>query len=147
MKAAIKSFVNKFTLKNFHRIYYDSRQQTWQNTQWLGTKVLKCPLDLWIYQEIIQETRPDIIVETGTCEGGSAHYLATMCDLVGNGQVISVDIERKSTFPTHKRINYLTGSSTSEEITRQVRELVGDKKRVLVILDSDHSKAHVLREN
>jgi cephalosporin hydroxylase len=58
----------------FHRLYFDAhlRGGTWADTRWLGTPLAKCPLDLWIYQEIIIETRPDVLVETGTFEGGSA---------------------------------------------------------------------------
>ena len=53
-----------------HELYYNSRQRTWKNTYWLGQRAEKCPLDLWVYQEILFETRPDVIIETGTAEGG-----------------------------------------------------------------------------
>jgi len=106
----------------------------------------KCPLDLWIYQEIIFEVKPDVMIECGTANGGSALFLASMCDLVNNGKVITIDIEDKEGRPTHKRIKYLLGSSTSIEVVEQVRKLISDKDKVMVILDSDHSKGHVLSE-
>jgi len=110
----------------------------------MGTQALKNPLDLWVYQEIIVETRPELIVETGTYRGGSAHYLASICDLVGLGEVVSIDIEpTRDDYPQHPRITYLAGrSSTNPDVLEEVRALVGGR-RTLVILDSDHSQAHV----
>ena len=75
----------------FHRAFYDAHDTTWKQTFWLGTTVRKCAFDLWTYQEIIVETRPDLIVETGTYLGGSALYMASVCDLVGHGKVVTVD--------------------------------------------------------
>ena len=102
----------------FHRLYYDRHETTWTSTTWLGTTVLKCPLDLWNYQEILVETRPDLIIETGTHLGGSALYLAGICDLIGNGRIVTVDIEDRPGRPVHGRIIYLEGSSTSDEVRR-----------------------------
>lgn len=78
--------------------------------------------------------------------GGSALFLASMCDLVDNGKVATIDIECKEGRPTHRRITYLLGSSTSKEIVEQLRKLISDKDKVMVILDSDHHKEHVLSE-
>ena len=139
-KKKIKNIINQF-----HVLYYNSLSQTWNNTYWMGIPVLKCPLDLWIYQEIIFKTRPDIIIECGTAKGGSALYLASVCDLVNNGRVITVDIEDNKDKPKHKRITYLLGSSISKQIIEKIKKLVGNKK-IMVILDSDHSKQHVLSE-
>ena len=130
----------------FHALYYDRRVQTWGETYWLGHHALKCPLDLWVYQEILHEVRPGLVIETGTYRGGSALFLASICDLLGRGQVLSVDSAKQKGRPRHKRITYLTGSSTSEQILRQVRRRARGKKRVLVILDSGHGEAHVLAE-
>ena len=129
----------------FHRLYYDRHETTWTSTSWLGTTVLKCPLDLWNYQEILVETRPDLIIETGTHLGGSALYLAGICDLIGSGRIVTVDVEDRPR-PVHGRITYLEGSSTSEEVLERVTELAQDAERVMVILDSDHSRDHVFRE-
>ena len=130
----------------FHRLYYDRHETTWTSTTWLGTTVLKCPLDLWNYQEILVETRPDLIIETGTHLGGSALYMAGICDLIGNGRIVTVDVEDRPGRPVHGRITYLEGSSTSEEILERVSAFVQDAERVMVILDSDHTRDHVLRE-
>jgi cephalosporin hydroxylase len=72
------------TIADFHRLYYDS--QVWGRTIWMGVPCLKTPLDLWVYQEIIWEMRPEMIIETGTASGGSALYLAHLMDLVGGGR-------------------------------------------------------------
>ena len=129
---------------NFLRQYGESG--VWWHTNWLGTPAHKCPLDLWIYQEILFRTRPDVIIETGTLFGGSALYLASMCDLLGNGRVITIDVEENKERPRHPRILYLTGSSVAPEVVDRVKVEVADASRVMVILDSDHHDDHVLRE-
>jgi cephalosporin hydroxylase len=114
---------------------------------WLGTQTLKNPLDLWVYQEILVETKPEVIVETGTYRGGSAFYLASLCDLTDVGEVVSIDIEpAREDYPAHPRITYLGGrSSTDPEVVQEVR-MRAEGKRTLVILDSDHSQQHVEAE-
>jgi cephalosporin hydroxylase len=136
------------TIDKFHRLYYSSGSSggTWQNTFWLGVPTFKYPHDLWVYQEIIFEVRPDLIVETGTASGGSALFLACMCDLVDKGRVITIDVEDIPSSPQHKRIQYLHGSSTSESIVDQIQSEVADSNKVMIVLDSDHRKEHVLSE-
>jgi len=144
-------------LDEFHKLYYYSSVsgKTWSDTWWQGIQVLKCPLDLWVYQEIIFRVRPDLIIETGTYKGGTAHFLASMCDLLApspnggrglGGEVLTVDIEAYPDRPAHPRISYLHGSSTDERIVQTIRERAAGKDSILVILDSDHSMAHVRRE-
>ncbi|HET6400144.1 MAG TPA: CmcI family methyltransferase [Candidatus Kapabacteria bacterium] len=135
-------------LDEFHKLYYYSSVagKTWSDTWWQGIQVLKCPLDLWIYQEIIFRTKPDLIIETGTYKGGTAHFFALMCDLAGQGEVVTIDIEEYPDRPSHPRITYLHGSSTDEGIVEAIRERSAGKLSVLAILDSDHSMAHVRRE-
>jgi len=130
----------------FHSLYYSARRRTWGNTFWLGIPVQKCPFDLWVYQEIIFEVRPDVIIECGTASGGSALFLACVSDLVGKGRVVSIDIDEREARPNHPRIEYLVGSSRSEKIVTRVRELVRMDEKAIVILDSDHGKEHVLDE-
>ncbi|MGB3683216.1 MAG: CmcI family methyltransferase [Rubrobacteraceae bacterium] len=136
------------TVNDFHRLYYDSHSSggTWQDTFWQGVPVWKCPLDLWIYQEIIFDSKPDVIIETGTAFGGSASFLASMCDLVGHGKVITIDLEDREGRPRHERIQYVRGSSTSGEVFEQVERSTAGADKTLVILDSDHRKQHVLEE-
>jgi cephalosporin hydroxylase len=128
----------------YRRLHYSS---ACIQTRWLGSRALKNPLDLWIYQEIINETRPDVIVETGTAHGGSAAYLASICELLESGEVISIDIAPVSPdYPKHPRITYLGGrSSTVDEVVKDVRKRT-EGKRTMVILDSDHSERHVTAE-
>ncbi|MDT5124086.1 MAG: hypothetical protein QOC96_3568 [Acidobacteriota bacterium] len=128
----------------FHELYYDS--WVWQNTYWMGVQTLKCPLDLWIYQEILFELRPQFIIECGTAAGGSALFLASMCDLLDEGQIVTVDIQADPNRPEHSRITYLQGSSTANSIVGEIKEIVEDGSPVMVILDSDHSREHVLQE-
>lgn len=128
----------------FHRLYYDTA--VWKDTYWLGTPAQKCPLDLWVYQEILHEQRPDLILETGTAHGGSALYLASLCDLLGRGEIVTVDIYPIEDRPVHDRITYLTGSSTAPEAVSELERLADGRESVLVILDSDHSRDHVLDE-
>jgi cephalosporin hydroxylase len=129
----------------FHRLYYSYGSRTWSNTYWLGTQTQKCPLDLWIYQEILHELRPAAIVETGTASGGSAQFMASVCDLLGKGEIVSIDIEDRPR-PSHPRVTYLTGSSTAPEIVDRAKAFVSGRSPVLVILDSDHSREHVAGE-
>jgi cephalosporin hydroxylase len=125
-----------------HDVFYES--DAWTKASWLGTQALKNPLDLWVYQEIIAETRPELIIETGTWRGGSALFMASICDLRGEGEIVSIDIEpQRDDYPQHSRITYLAGrSSTHPEVVEEIRSRA-DGKRTLVILDSDHSQAHV----
>ena len=126
----------------FHRTYYAQSHRTWQNTFWMGVPVAKCPLDLHIYQEILFETRPDVIVEAGTFRGGSALYLAQMCDLLDGGHVYSVDIDAHADAPRHSRITYQAGSSVDPAWLERLREEVAGR-RTMVVLDSNHEAAHV----
>jgi cephalosporin hydroxylase len=119
----------------------------------MGVPCQKCPFDMWVYQEIIHEIVPDLIIETGTAAGGSALYLAHLCDLMVNGSVISIDIDGTKPRPTHPHITYLTGSSVAPGMVDRVREIVarcsnaiGGDPCVMVILDSDHSAKHVWAE-
>ena len=132
----------------FHKLYFDARAYnlTWRNTHFLGHAVLKCPLDLWLYQEILHRVRPAVIIETGTAFGGSALFLASMCDLLGHGRVVTVDLEPRPGRPEHPRITYVSGSSVDPAIRARVVQEVAGQSPVLVLLDSDHSEAHVTRE-
>ena len=139
---------SKFVVNPFHRVFYYSSRETWGDTTWLGVPLRKCPLDLWVYQEILEEVRPAVIVECGTAFGGSALYLASICDLLGHGEVITVDVEVEAypNRPVHDRITYIEGSSTAPETVSRVKEFIARREPVMVILDSDHSKQHVLKE-
>jgi len=134
----------------FHMLSYN-KAETWQTNRWLGVMTQQNPNDVWITQEIISEQRPDYVVETGTYHGGSAVIWAMILDQIHQeGRVITIDVKDMvgaSTRPpiARSKIDYLIGSSTAPEIVSEVaRRTKG--KRVLVILDSDHSREHVLAE-
>jgi cephalosporin hydroxylase len=137
--------LDRAAVSRAHEVFYASN--AWTQATWLGSQALKNPLDLWVYQEIMAETRPDVVVETGTYRGGSAHFLASVCDLLGSGEVVSIDIEPlREDYPQHPRITYLAGrSSTDAGVLAEVSERV-EGRRTLIVLDSDHSQGHVEAE-
>lgn len=136
-----KRFENYY-IKQFHKIYYN-KTNTVQGIHWMGTKIQKLPLDLWMYQEVIHETKPDFIIETGTADGGSAMFFASLFDLMKKGKVVTIDIKKCEA--RHPRIIKLIGSSVNPKIFQKVRKIVG-KKKAMVVLDSNHTKEHVLKE-
>lgn len=118
-----------------------------------GYPIVKCPLDLWSYAEIIWQTKPDLIVETGTYSGGSALWFADQLDLMclhegqPDGRVISIDIARMEGLPEHERVTFMEGlSSLDMRALEAVEEAASKAHRVMVVLDSDHSQPHVLKE-
>lgn len=121
--------------------YYDVG---FMNTSYFGIPTYKCPLDLWVYQEIMFEVKPEIVIECGTFLGGTTLYLAHLLDNITKGKIISIDVSEEPR-PKHKNIVYLLGRSTSEAIVEQVKNLC-EGKRTLVILDSDHSYGNVIEE-
>ena len=138
-------------IKDFNELYYKLHKQTWGNTNWRGIPILKAPTDLWIYQELIGTLQPNLIIETGTCYGGSALYMRDMCNIMSPfTQIISIDINHEYINDTARvnGINFVLGSSVSEEIIIKLKANIEayDCKKVMVILDSDHSKEHVLKE-
>ena len=137
--------LDRSAISRAHDVFYAS--DAWTKATWLGAQALKNPLDLWVYQEILFETRPGLIVETGTYRGGSAFFFASMCDLLGAGEVVSIDIEpMRDDYPQHDRITYLAGrSSTDSGVLDEVRARA-ESRPLLVVLDSDHSQSHVEAE-
>ena len=135
-------------IDRFTEAYYDGALfgETRADTHWLGVRTDKNPLDLWIYQELLHELRPDLIVETGTAFGGSALYLASICDLLDHGKVVTVDIIEQEGRPQHPRLEYVTGSSIALEIVEDVKRRIGPGGTAMVVLDSNHKRDHVLEE-
>jgi cephalosporin hydroxylase len=136
-------------VERFHKVFYDSK--IWMSTKWLGIPTAQNPNDAWIHQEIIAQVKPDFIVETGTWHGGSAALWATILQQVNpEGRVITIDIndlaKAAKELPIVKdKVEFLIGSSVDPAIVAEVTKRVQGKK-VLVILDSDHRKNHVLAE-
>lgn len=124
---------------------------TWQANRWYGVRTEQFPNDAWMYQEIATDVLPDLVIETGSMEGGGALYWASILDhLKPKARVITVDIEdrlaqAKKNRLFQEKVRFILGSSTDPAILDEIRkEAVG--KKVLVTLDSDHSKEHVLKE-
>lgn len=141
------------TIADFAKLYYhvpvlDGRP-AWKHTTWRGIPAQKCPLDLWLYQELIHRLRPSYIVETGVAAGGSTAFLADMCRLIGHGVVISIDLVMQANacrdLAGYDNVELIAGSSTADDVVAKVHERV-DGAGALVILDSDHTAAHVADE-
>ena len=124
------------------------------NFTWLGRPVIQFPQDLAALQEIIWSTRPDLIIETGLAHGGSLIFHASILHLLGNeGRVLGVDIDIRDhnraeieTHPLFERIDMIQGSSIEDDIAVRVAETASKAGQVMVVLDSNHTHAHVLRE-
>jgi cephalosporin hydroxylase len=115
-------------------------------TSWLGVPIWQNVLDLWTIQETIAELRPALLIETGTARGGSALFYAQIMDLLGSGRVITIDVVRRHEIE-HPRVEFVLGSSTDPAIAERVRQAASAAGGpVMVILDSDHDRAHVARE-
>lgn len=128
-----------------HRISYEPT--------WLGIRIIQLPEDMVMMQELLYTVRPDLIVETGVAHGGSAVFYASICELLGKGRVLSIDVEIRKhnraaieSHPLSRRITLIEGSSTSDAVLGEVRSHVRPGSRVLVVLDSNHSYAHVRDE-
>jgi cephalosporin hydroxylase len=149
----------KELIDSFHRLWYSKGQLQMRigegddqvvvqlDANYCGKYLIqKNPLDLWIYQEILWECKPDLIVEMGTASGASALFMAHVLDLIGNGQIITVDIDnRLGIVPPHDRITYVVGDSVNPLIRDEIQNRT-DGKKVMVILDDDHSTPHVIQE-
>jgi cephalosporin hydroxylase len=140
-----KEYRQRFRMTLEDWMLYHQTDIVFDQCTWMGVRALKSPLDAWIYQEIIYEVRPDIIVELGSMWGGSTLYLANLLDLMGHGQVVSVDISRERFSSKHERFVLITGSTTDPHVIAKVRALC-DGKKVLVIHDAAHDKATVLAD-
>jgi cephalosporin hydroxylase len=131
-------------LMDFHKTWYESGH-TWVYTHFLGVGLMKCPNDLWVYQDILTAHRPKTIIETGTYQGGSALWFAYLMDMlqIEGGKVLTIDQDDHRTC-NHPRITFLEGDSTDHKLAEAVIEQI--EYPLLVSLDADHSEAHVRKE-
>lgn len=137
-------------IDEFENIFAFTPHGIFEN-RWLGIPAIQHPMDVWITQEILYDVKPDFVVECGTFKGGSAALWATILEqIVPNGRVITIDIkdrlqEARKRDIVRRKVDFLLGSSTDPEIVAEVTRRVKGSK-VVVILDSLHSKEHVLAE-
>jgi len=128
--------------------------QKYQYTfSWLGRPIIQLPEDMVRAQEVIFRVAPDVIVETGIAHGGSLVYYASLCKILGRGRVIGIDIDIKAhnrdAIEKHLLSEYITiieGSSVDLPVIEQARSRIAPGDVVLVILDSNHTAAHVIAE-
>lgn len=120
---------------------------------WLGVPIIQTPEDMILMQELIFQIQPDVIIETGVAHGGSLIYYASLLELLGKGIVIGIDIEIREhnrrvieAHPMFKRIELIEGSSISEETIEKIKKIVPKDSKVIVCLDSNHTKDYVLKE-
>src|SRR5687767_1672798 len=120
---------------------------------WLGRPIIQLPEDMFRLQELVYSLRPDVIVETGVAHGGSLVFYASLCKAMNRGRVIGVDLEirphNRAAIESHflsSLITLIEGSSTDSRVVEEVQSHIGPEERVLVLLDSCHTKEHVLAE-
>ncbi len=130
--------------KDYIRMFYAAKP--WHSNRYRGLQLLKIPNDLWIMQEIISEIKPDLIIETGSRNGASTLWFADQLNIIGKGEVVSIELDMNGNMPQHERVTFIKGNSISNEVINKVKEKIDGKRTIMVDLDSDHSKSHVLRE-
>jgi cephalosporin hydroxylase len=120
---------------------------------WMGRPIIQLPEDMVRIQEVAFQVKPDVLIETGVAHGGSLIFYASLFKAMGKGRVIGIDVEIRphnraaiEAHPLSGCITLIEGSSTDGAIVDQVRNLVAPAETVLVILDSNHTKDHVLAE-
>ncbi|XVL59685.1 CmcI family methyltransferase [Paenibacillus amylolyticus] len=124
------------------------------NFTWLGLPIIQFPQDVIALQEIIWKVQPDVIIETGIARGGSIIFHSSMQRLIGKGGiVIGIDIDIRSqnkeaieNHPFSDCVHLIEGDSTSDEVIERVKDIISERKSVMVILDSNHTHDHVLKE-
>lgn len=135
-------------------VVVDSDRYNWSyQWSWLGVPIIQMPPDVVATQEVIWDTRPQVIIETGVARGGSLIFYASILELIGEGRVIGIDIDIRShnrqsieQHPLSKRIDLVEGSSVDPDLVSRIEDEIVGAARVMVILDSNHTHAHVLEE-
>lgn len=146
--------VADMTVREYLRYHYYYVHQAYKygipemQQAWRGHHIIKSPADCWVYQELLFETKPDIVLELGLMFGGASVFFADILRLMGHGEVLGIDITLKNIRHDPAKagnITYLEGDSGSDAILKEVARRCAGKK-VFVIADSDHEKEHVLKE-
>ena len=142
-----------FEIISYHWLKVGWNQKYVYTFSWMGRPIIQFPEDMLRIQEVIYRVRPDVIIETGIAHGGSLVYYASLSKAMGKGRIIGVDIEirphNRKALEEHELFPYITlieGNSAEKSIVNKVRSLVNLNETVMVVLDSNHSKQHVLDE-
>lgn len=151
----IKEYAGNKTLQAAARQFNDASNsaQYSYNFTWMGRPVIQYPQDMMAMQEIIWSIQPDLVIETGIAHGGSLIYYASLLELIDKGEVLGIDIDirahNRKEIENHKmikRIKMIQGSSIEDETFEQVKKYTNGKEKIIVVLDSNHTHDHVMRE-
>jgi len=143
------NFIYSLAKRYYHLWYYNT--DVWQQTTWMGVQTYKSPMDMWNYQEILFSLKPSVVIEFGTWHGGSALFFSSIMQQIGRSYiVVSVDIEASRISEKAKSdpgVRLLTMSSAAPELKETLKDIrEKNPGSAFAILDSDHSKQHVLAE-
>lgn len=153
-KAEIDAQGQNETLKGLARDFFNesARHKYSYHFSWMGRPIIQLPQDMMAMQELIWSIKPDLVIECGIAHGGSIIYYASLLELQGHGEVLGIDRDIRphnrqaiESHPMFKRISMIEGSSVDLEVVEQVRALAEGKK-VILVLDSNHTHEHVLEE-
>lgn len=141
-------------LKDLAQDFYNqsAKHKYTYHFSWMGRPIIQLPQDMLAMQEIIWRIKPDLVIECGIAHGGSILYYASLLELQGHGEVLGIDLDIRphnreaiESHPMFKRVSMIQGSSIDPAVVEQVRALA-EGKRVIVVLDSNHTHEHVLAE-
>ena len=154
-KGRVESNGKNFNLKEAANAFnHESNSSQYSyNFSWMGRPIIQYPQDMIAMQELIWEIKPDLIIETGIAHGGSLIFYASLLELIGNGEVLGIDIDIREhnrreieKHPMFKRIKMIQGSSVDERTVVEVEKYAQGKNKIMVCLDSNHTHEHVLQE-
>lgn len=141
-------------LKELARDFYNesAKHKYTYHFSWMGRPIIQLPQDMMAMQELIWRIKPDLVIECGIAHGGSILYYASLLELQGHGEVVGIDRDIRAhnreaieAHPMFKRVSMIEGSSLDPAVAEQVRAAAAGKK-VIVVLDSNHTHEHVLEE-
>lgn len=152
---AKKMSKDKALHKRGHDLVADAYEYYWvHQTKWLGEPVINTAQDMFARQEIIFQTKPDYIIELGVAWGGSLLFYSTLMEVYGGKKIIGIDIymppDLLKRLGSHgklsKRFEFIQGSTTEQSTIDKIKKIIGKSKRLLIIMDSNHTHDHVLKE-